>query len=185
MRGRLINAMKAMSNPIRDTTADAGRYTYDYADLSQVLSIVKPALFENGLCLFQRVIYADGLPYLVTGIFDESDEMELSRCRLREYSDSQSHGSALTYMRRYELLTAFALAADDDDGAGTLGARTMGDELQSAKQFLWNAEKSYCWQNGIEDAAGFHKANIVTRNDYSEDADTLTRIARELLANVG
>ena len=185
MWDKLLAAQKEMSNPKKDKTADAGRYAYNYADLAQVLSIILPALHNNGLGLQQRIEYSEDKPYLVTSVFDESDKMELSRFQLKVYADMQAHGSALTYARRYELLTVFGLAAEDDDGKGSKFAPTVDDELKAAQQFLLQAEKTYCWQHGDQDPKVFHQEFILTRKDYRNDVETLTRIANELLTDVG
>lgn len=180
MRAKLLSAMQAMENPRKDAKADAGRFSYQYATLPQVLGIVKPALYANGLGLLQGIQYADNIPYLVTSVFDESEILELSRRRLYDYTDAQAEGSGLTYARRYELLTVFGLAAEDNDGASTKNATVYPATLSEAQQMLWNAVKAFCAREGIEDAKEYHKRVIMTRPDYSNDIEPLTRIAMEL-----
>lgn len=182
---KLLEAQKAMRNPVKDKTADAGRYTYKYSDLAQVLSIVLPALHANGLGLIQSVAYEDGIPYLVTTVFDSEESQELSRRRLHDFTDAQAQGSGLTYTRRYELLTVFGLAAsDEDDGFLTKQTQEMPRDLQQAQGMLLQAEKTYCWRNGIADVNQFHQ-DILCREDYRNDTETLTRIAMELMSDVG
>ena len=176
---KLLNAMQAMENPRKDAKADAGRFSYQYATLPQVLGIVKPALYANGLGLLQVIQYADATPYLVTSVFDESEILELSRRRLYDYTDAQAEGSGLTYARRYELLTVFGLAAEDNDGASTKNATVYPATLAEAQQRLWEAEKAYCKREGIADVKVFH-ADVMARRDYHNDIETLTRIAMEL-----
>lgn len=55
------------------------------------------------------------------------------------------------------------------------------DVLAQAKQTLWSAEKKFCAKNGIDDAAAWHAEKIATRTDYADDAETLERIAAELM----
>ena len=179
MWAKLLSAMQAMENPRKDAKADAGRFSYQYATLPQVLGIVKPALYANGWGLWEGIQYADNIPYLVTSVFDENAVLELSRIKVHDYTDAQAMGSYLTYARRYELLTVFGLAAEDDDGAPTKNATTYPATLAEAQQRLWEAEKAYCAREGYTDVKAFHQ-NVMLRKDYRNDIETLTRIAMEL-----
>lgn len=181
MWAKLLRAMQAISNPRKDKKANAGKFSYNYADLAQVLSLIKPALYAEGLGLLQTVEYREGIPYLITSVFDENEVLKLSERRLYDYTDAQAEGSGLTYTRRYELLTVFGLAAEDDDGAPTKTAQTIPANLKEAQQFLVNAEAGYCNRHGINDARAFHEQYIITREDYSNTVEALTRIATELL----
>lgn len=188
--GKLLEAQKAMRHPVRDKTAEVKTksgytYTYDYVDLAQVLSIVLDALHANGLGLIQSVEYVENVPYLVTIVFDSDESQVLSRRRLFDLTDAQAQGSGLTYTRRYELLTVFGLAAsDEDDGEATKNAQELPKDLQQAQGMLVQAEKTYCWKYGIADVNQFHQ-DILCREDYRNDTETLTRIAMELMSDVG
>ena len=174
---KLLKAVQQMENPIKDKSA----YKYLYADLSQVLGIVKPVLFDNGLGLMQHVKYVNDAPFLVTTVFDESGTLDLSERRLHDFPDAQATGSYDTYTRRYELLKVFSLATDDDDGAATKGIVTKEPtELQKAQKRLLDAEKIYCELNGISNAAEYHREIVMMRDDYKNDVETLNRIAAEL-----
>lgn len=183
---KLLDAQKSMRNPVKDKTAKGKAFSYNYADLAQVLTIVLQALHANGLGLIQSVTYTtEGVPYLVTTVFDSEESQELSRRRLHDFTDAQAQGSGLTYTRRYELLTVFGLAAsDEDDGFLTKQTQEMPRDLQQAQGMLLQAEKTYCWRNGIADVNQFHQ-DILCREDYRNDTETLTRIAMELMSDVG
>lgn len=176
LNGKLLKAIQQMDNPVKDKSA----YKYQYADLSQVLSIVKPALFKNGLGLMQHVRYNGETPFLVTTVFDENESLDLSERRLYDFTDAQATGSGDTYARRYELMKVFCLAADDDDGASTKNARQEPDSLQKAQQRLWSAENRHCELNGITDVKKFHETTIMARDDYRNDVESLNRISAEL-----
>lgn len=174
---KLLKAMQAMDNPVKDKSA----YKYNYADLSQVLSIVKPALYENGLGLTQSTVYEEEAPYLVTIVFDDAEMLALSKRRLYDFTDAQAVGSGDTYTRRYELMKVFCLAAEDDDGAATKGKTAqVPTGLQEAQQRLVAAENAYCELMGIPDARGWHKDMVMTRKDYANTAESLNKIAAEL-----
>ena len=115
---KLLNAMQQMTNPKKDKTATVptkagGRYTYKYTQLDDVLSIVRPALLDNGIVLLQGV--QDDK--MVCSVTDGNCTLTLDSRLFLPKGDSQAQGSYETYMRRYQLLTAFGLAGEDDDGA--------------------------------------------------------------------
>lgn len=121
MRAKLRDAMADMVNPTKSKTASvptkSGKsYQYQYTTLAEVLGIVRPALQEHGLGLRQSIGFTEAGLTLRTEVFDEDADMTLDERPVYENRDPQGFGSYETYMRRYSLLTAFGLAADDDDG---------------------------------------------------------------------
>lgn len=107
-------------------------YGYNYADLGSVITYVTETL---GYEIQQDTIYKEmpQLPqcygYCVTrcrrkGSNEWGDWLAATPILVepvdpqakRKPTVSQQYGSALTYARRYSLLTAFALATEDDDG---------------------------------------------------------------------
>lgn len=117
IQAKLLKALQAMKNPTKNTQA----YNYKYATLDQVLDIVKPALFEQGLYMRQAVQPTGSLDAsiydIATFVGDEEQELLLD---CRPYSvkqDAQKQGSFDTYMRRYALMMCFGLAGEDDDGS--------------------------------------------------------------------
>lgn len=114
----LLQAMKEMEQPKRDSTADVGKFKYRYAQLDQVLGIIRPALFAHDIILRQGSCLIDDEWRLVTMVVyaPTGEDKTLDERKLEHLSDPQKLGSYETYMRRYALLTAFGLAAEDDDG---------------------------------------------------------------------
>ena len=120
---RLIAAMGDMANPTKSATAEVptrngGRYTYKYETLDQVLEAVRPPLLKNGIGLTQMQAWdeATGQYVLKTIVFDSDNSRILDQRPIPQFTDAQAYGSWETYMRRYALRTAFALAGEDDDG---------------------------------------------------------------------
>lgn len=89
-----------------------------YADLGAVIDAIKPPLIKHGLFFTQRSHPADNGVAVETVLHHASGE-ELSLGTLfvpANKQDAQGFGSALTYARRYGLMTAFGVPAEDDDG---------------------------------------------------------------------
>lgn len=120
MRKRLWEAKMDMASPVKDRKADAGRFSYSYADLAQYHEIVEPALWNHGIDFEQRVVRHGQDDYTLTlTLYDMEGDEEPLLVDERPWvhrMDSQALGSAETYDLRYQLRTAFGLPAEDDDG---------------------------------------------------------------------
>jgi hypothetical protein len=88
-----------------------------YADLSSCIDAVIGALNANGIGLMQRTFECkDGVLLETIFVHESGEVMECGMIHVpASKHDAMGFGSALTYARRYSLLTAAGLAADDDD----------------------------------------------------------------------
>lgn len=110
----MVKAQRAMKNPSKDAVNP--HFKSRYADLPGVLEAVMPPLHENGFMVQQFPCEVDEMPALLTLVVHESGEWVETVIKLRPAkNDPQGVGSALTYMRRYSLLSIAGVAADDDD----------------------------------------------------------------------
>ncbi|MES2902858.1 MAG: ERF family protein [Pseudomonadota bacterium] len=107
--GEIEAATKSANNP---------HFKAKYADLGSVIDAIKPALIKNSLFFTQVTHEATGGVCIETMIYHASGE-SMSGGKLfvpANKQDAQGFGSALTYARRYSLMTAFGVPAEDDDG---------------------------------------------------------------------
>lgn len=159
---KLMKALQAMGNPVKDTKG----HNYKYAQLDQVMDVIKPALAANGLAVRQGVKLEGGLLILETFVFDEGEELVMDTRTIEHMADPQKQGSYETYMRRYALLTVFGLAPEDDDGQaartpqkrpaptqGPAPERNTPDPLAAARQRLKTALNAHCEAHGIDPSA--------------------------------
>lgn len=119
-KGTLAASMAAAFAKIEAATKSANNphFKSKYADLGAVIDAVKPPLIEHGLFFTQRCHPAEGGVCVETVLHHAGGE-ELSLGELfvpANKQDAQGFGSALTYARRYGLMTAFGVPAEDDDG---------------------------------------------------------------------
>lgn len=90
-----------------------------YADLSSCIDAVVGALNANGIGLMQRTYECkDGVMVETIFVHESGEVMECGLLHVpASKHDAMGYGSALSYARRYSLLTASGLApSDDDDG---------------------------------------------------------------------
>ena len=92
-----------------------------YADLSAVLEVSKPALAKHGLALTQFPGEGEGTVTMTTLLLHESGEWILlppASIPLQAHT-AHGYGSAISYLRRYTTQAALGISigvSDDDDG---------------------------------------------------------------------
>lgn len=101
-------------------------YGYTYADLPAVLNAVVDVLNQNGVvvvqspektdknaaCIVTRLIHADSGEEISSTI-----EVPFEADNKQKMSVAQAYGSAITYAKRYALVSMLGVATEDDDGA--------------------------------------------------------------------
>jgi hypothetical protein len=133
----LIAAQVEIHNPSknRDVTVrpkDGGpSYTFSYATLDAILDGVRPILAKHGLALVQTLVNEGDKKWMRTALLHVSGECIHTDIPLSvDRPGNQALGSAMTYARRYGIISILALCADEDDDAN--GAD--GNELQFSNQ---------------------------------------------------
>ena len=93
----------------------------NYADLSAVLGAVKEPLNRAGFVIVQKPEPSESLDTikLTTELIHTSGEIfSCTATAPMEKRGPQAYGSALTYLRRYSLVSLLGLATEDDDANG-------------------------------------------------------------------
>ncbi len=123
-----VKAKRAFGPALKDKTNPAFRSKY--ADLGACLEAVEGALLDNGIAMIQQT-FEDSTGVTVETLFLHESGEELRGGKLHvpaSKQDPQGYGSALTYARRYSLMTACGIAPEDDDGnAASRPARAEPD----------------------------------------------------------
>lgn len=89
-----------------------------YAGLPSVLEVVLPILHKHGVAVLQPPVSTEEGKIGVTTILvhaDSGEKMESSFSMTLSKNDPQGAGSAITYARRYALVSILGLNVDDDD----------------------------------------------------------------------
>ena len=104
-----LPAVKSSENPF---------YNSKYADLASCIDAVIGSLNANGIALVQHTSEADkGVIVHTTFLHESGEVMETGSIFFPAVQNTpQAFGSALTYARRYSLMTACGIAPEDDDG---------------------------------------------------------------------
>jgi hypothetical protein len=108
---KLHLAKQSMGKVIKNATNP--HFKRSYADINSIIETVEPILMDCGLILMQPV--KDDKVYTIIIDIENGDRFE-SYMTLPPITDAQKLGSAVTYFRRYTLVSLLSLQAVDDDG---------------------------------------------------------------------
>lgn len=116
----LYKSLAAFQQEVPTIHKDTKGYGYSYADLPTIFEAINPLLQKHGLGFTQTV---NGTQ-LCTTVFHVKSGEELTGCAdipqgvtLKGMNDFQVLGSAITYMRRYQLSAMLGLVTDKDTDA--------------------------------------------------------------------
>ena len=112
----LLVAKKAFGPALKDKTNPA--FKSKYADLGACLDAVADPCTEAGIVLYQETSEDDtGVTVETVFLHESGESLRCGKLHVpASKQDPQGYGSALTYARRYSLMTACGIAPEDDDG---------------------------------------------------------------------
>jgi hypothetical protein len=135
VRSMVSGVKKTASNPF---------FKSNYADLNSVMDALAPAMIECNLIYVQYANRHDGVDVLTTELVNvpKPEEKIISHTHLIIPSpDMQKFGGAITYARRYALVTMFGLEAIDDDGNVASGKQKPMTATQAHNKRIVNAKR--------------------------------------------
>lgn len=127
----LIKAQAEMSTPKKSSNNPF--FKSKYADLNEIREACLPAFNENQISVWQPTVSIDGKPFVKTMLLHDSGEWIAGFTEIicNKVNDAQSHGSGVTYARRYGLQSMANLGSEDDDGNAASKPQTKQTETPS------------------------------------------------------
>lgn len=123
-----------------------------YVDINSVLEEVLPECNAEKVLLIQQTEVRDGLNHLHTKLIDTEDSSFIEASMILPSGlDAQKTGSALTYYRRYMLVSILGLQAVDDDGKA--GSNSVKDNKKPSEEMILELE-------------GFFNGNVEFRTQW-------------------
>lgn len=154
--------------------------------------IVTQLLSDDGArCVFVANVYDDD-SLLATGhAFEDRNSGYINKTSYLENAETSAVGRALGFLG---IGVIGSIASADEVRNAIEQQETQSkprkakpatiepkNDLERAQLQLVAAEKQYCAANGIDNWSDFHRGSIMTREDYANDIESLTRIAAELI----
>lgn len=147
----LAKAMVKFHSEVGKVSKDAANpfFKNKYASLSNIIEAVTKPLNDNGLSVLQL----PSIEGLTTMLLHESGEWisSVSSTPVKDQTDPQKLGSAITYARRYALGAILSLNIDEDDD----GQKAATPKRQAAKPQLkpmteaWTKAVKYLVDGGL------------------------------------
>lgn len=110
-----------------------GAFKNGYASMNEVLDKVIEPLNKLGILVAQSPTVKGGVYGLYTKLLDtDSGTYIISFTPFINSTDMQKLGGAITYARRYALVSMFALEAEDDDGETAVGRNDTQKSVKTA-----------------------------------------------------
>lgn len=112
-----------------------------YVDINSILEALLPLLHNEKILLIQPtgVLGVKEENCLYTKLIDTEDNSVIEECMLLPTNlDAQKTGSALTYYRRYMLISLFGLMATDDDGIA--GSNPVKEKTKPTEEMVLEME---------------------------------------------
>jgi hypothetical protein len=110
---RLLSAQKKIGVIAKDKVNPY--FDSKYTDINALIEMVKPILNEEGLLILQPLSNVNGRPAITTIIMHGTERIE-STFTIPDIDNPQKVGGAVTYGRRYMLMSLLCMEAEDDDG---------------------------------------------------------------------
>lgn len=129
-------ALKKSRNPFLDS---------NYADLNSIIDVVYPAFHQNGFAIMQFCGRDDHGDFVMTTLAHHSEGAEQLNTKVYlsyKKGDMQSYGGAITYARRYGMLTICGVSVEDDDGNRSLGQQRMQIKQEIKQERLTKAQQN-------------------------------------------
>jgi hypothetical protein len=124
----MVAIQKELKDPTRNRTVkiptkSGAEFSYQYADLDQILDIARPVLNKHGVSIFQSPRDAEGDVCIDTVLLHEGGDRETSTIRLKVAdNDPKTYGSTFTYARRYAIMAMLGMVAEDDTDTSEIGS---------------------------------------------------------------
>lgn len=161
----IAQALTLAQGELKDITKNKQGYGYKYATLESILSAVRPVLAKHGLAVIQTHGNNANLVTVTTRIIHKSgqwleDTGGVDFQVLKGMNNAQSVGSAITYLRRYQISSFLNITSDEDvDSEPEKRQQRQGNSEKPTEETLSNYlaskginaknAKVFCSQNGI------------------------------------
>lgn len=147
----LFKAMQSVETELEGGKLVKGSkaYGYKYADLATVFDFLKPAMRKAGLMMIQGGDNGDFRGDINTATVttfivhvDSGEWLSTQMTLPLNKATPQDYGAAVTYARRYSLLSIFGLVAEDDDASPQASEkRAVARTERETKATEYKAEK--------------------------------------------
>lgn len=124
----LKSKIASIQHTVEGLSKDANNpfFKSKYVDLNTIIEALRPLEAEQSISITIPLSNVAGRPAIRLVVHDlDSDDMVEDTITLPDIADPQKMGSAITYYRRYMLMSFFNIKAEDDDANFASGKTTQ------------------------------------------------------------
>ena len=187
----LVKAQAEVESAVKFSTNP--HYGSPYADLTSVLTAIKPALAKHGLAMVQYPGYGGDVVTMITVLVHDSGQWLQSPVASIPITKKDPHGamSGITYLRRGCASSLRALIADDDDGNAAVGPKptkaTKPTKKVAAKKLTKKERAAKDWNSSehLAEALDTLSALIDACEEHGEVNHTHLEAAKAVISAEG
>jgi hypothetical protein len=175
----LIEARKEFTPVAKKHKAEAGKFSYSYAGLEDVMAMIEAPLSKNGLLIVHETTATE----CATVLYHESGAS--IRCSLPIKGNTpQVLGAELSYMRRYGVSSLLAIVTeDDDDGGRAEVSATTKNRAQAAANAPQRRVRAASAQEEGKGLAALWAQTYATGKALGLDKEGSEQLMRDYLAD--
>jgi len=166
----IFNVQHACPKISKTNSNDFGKYKY--ADLVDIMDVLKPLLFKEGLFLTQK-LHGNSITTIVchveTGERDEFETVMHEIVMLKGMNNYQVDGSRITYYKKYIIVSYFGLISDEESIDALPPQPTAPPEKPKRKLTDAQFERLL---------AGIAEGKEINLSDYSFTEDQLNQLPK-------
>ena len=155
----------------KNKRAETGKFGYEYADLAEIIAVIRKPLSERGFAFTQSIQYQDDRTALCTSLWWRGEPVDRSFMPINVQLPPQQVGSQLTYMRRYSLLAILGIQPVDEDDDG-VAAQTHWQQPVKAKREPLIDEGTYVELQDLAKARGLDRAQLASVAKWASNTRT-------------
>lgn len=174
---KLAQVHAKMRQPVKDSSNP--HFNSTFASLNECTRVVSEAVRSvEGCDYWQKAVYnSDAKCWEMQTLFHADGEtLVLSSHPFKDDPNPQKSASASTYARRYSLLSAFNLAAEDDDGNAAAHSEPV-PEAPNYKRRMWEAIKAWARANGKDPNQVVNE--VMAREGWNDSQDMYEAVSYE------
>ncbi len=150
----LCMAQSKMPTAKKTTKGHYGTYT----ELSEIISISKQPLFDNGLSYCQLPMTDNELVGVETILMHKSGQWLSNKLLMKPTrQDPQAYGSVLSYAKRYSLQSILGISSEDDDGQYSSDKKSVNKITNSTPKKESEYDDCSCGTKKLNDAEFCYK----------------------------
>jgi hypothetical protein len=111
--GEFKTVQKSKVAKVKSKTTGA-EFSYKYADLDDVLSMIRPVLSKHGISFSQPLLRREGKLYVTTRLQFGNQTLQDGGIYINEDVEPQIFGTRLSYYRRYGASSFLGISTDED-----------------------------------------------------------------------